>query len=69
MEKYSGNPVIPGEGKTFRSQFSNEQSNGWIMLLAVGDCVEFYGSPDLKEWQYLRFTGSNGVWECPIYFY
>ena len=73
-EKYSGNPVIPGEvGKDFRDPkvFWHEQSNGWIMLLAVGDCVEFYGSPDLKEWQYLsRFTSGStaGVWECPDLF-
>jgi len=43
------------------------------MTLAVKDHIEFYGSPDLKEWIKLSEFGytigaHGGVWECPDLF-
>ena len=71
--KYEGNPVLPNKGKMdFRDPkvFWHEDSNKWIMALAVGDHAEFYSSTDLNEWEFLsefgRDRGANGgVWGCP----
>ena len=71
--KYEGNPVLPNKGKMdFRDPkvFWHEDSNKWIMALAVGDHAEFYSSTDLKEWEFLSEFGRDrgahgGVWECP----
>ena len=41
------------------------------MVLAVGRRVQFYGSPNLKQWEFLsEFTGgcTAAVWECPDMF-
>lgn len=40
------------------------------MTLAVKDHIEFYSSPDLKNWSYESSFGADkgahgGVWECP----
>lgn len=74
--KYEGNPVLPNQGiKDFRDPkvFWHEASNQWVMTLAVLDHIEFYGSPNLKEWGLLGEFGRNegahgGVWECPDLF-
>lgn len=71
--KYEGNPVIPNPGiKDFRDPkvFWHEESHKWVMSLACGDCIRFYGSPNLIEWELLSAFGSEygahgGVWECP----
>ncbi|OXS78711.1 glycoside hydrolase family 32 protein [Domibacillus enclensis] len=71
--KYSGNPVIQNPGiKDFRDPkvFWHEVSQKWIMSLACGDHIQFYGSANLKEWIYLSSFGETygahgGVWECP----
>ncbi|MED4225315.1 glycoside hydrolase family 32 protein [Neobacillus cucumis] len=71
--KYEGNPVIanPGE-KDFRDPkvFWHEESQKWVMSLASGHCIRFYGSPNLIDWELLSAFGSEygahgGVWECP----
>ncbi len=75
-EKYQDNPVLPNASKKdFRDPkvFWHTNSNKWIMVLAVGDHVEFYGSEDLIEWTFLSDFGYNqgshaGVWECPDLF-
>ncbi|MCP3763768.1 glycoside hydrolase family 32 protein [Domibacillus sp. A3M-37] len=75
--KYEGNPVIPNPGiKDFRDPkvFWHEESSKWIMSLACGDHIQFYGSPNLKEWDYLSsfgetYGGHGGVWECPDLIY
>lgn len=75
-EKYSGNPVLPNQGiPDFRDPkvFWHEDSSRWMMILAVKDHVEFYSSPDLKEWTFLSEFGRDagghgGVWECPDLF-
>ncbi|WP_342042682.1 glycoside hydrolase family 32 protein [Bacillus sp. OTU2372] len=71
--KYEGNPVIPNPGqKDFRDPkvFWHEESEKWVMSLASGDCIRFYGSPNLIDWELLSAFGSEygahgGVWECP----
>ncbi|WP_339751910.1 glycoside hydrolase family 32 protein [Algoriphagus aquimarinus] len=75
-EKYEGNPVLPNPGiRDFRdpkvSQITNtDGSKSWVMTLAVLDQINFYSSPDLKNWTLLSEFGKKigahgGVWECP----
>ena len=76
--KYSGNPVIPNPGKRdFRDPkvIWHEQTKKWVMLLAGGDRILIYTSPDLKRkrWTYASEFGEGegshgGVWECPDLF-
>ncbi len=75
--KYSGNPVIPTpEGvRDFRDPkvFWYERAGAighWVMLLAVGQCIWIYTSPDLKTWDKAGEFGAgegahDGVWETP----
>ena len=71
--KYAGNPVIPNRGvRDFRDPkvVRDEANNQWVMVLAAQDRVQFFGSPDLKNWTYLSEWGQGapnhaGVWECP----
>ncbi|MFC5191343.1 glycoside hydrolase family 32 protein [Algoriphagus aquatilis] len=74
--KFEGNPVLPNQGiKDFRDPKVSQviQANGqrlWVMTLAVKDRIQFYGSPNLKEWSLLGEFGQEigahgGVWECP----
>lgn len=71
--KYAGNPVLPNYGiNDFRDPkvFWYASGNKWMMTLAVKDHVEFYSSPNLKEWQRESSFGADrgahgGVWECP----
>jgi fructan beta-fructosidase len=75
-EKYDGNPVLQNPGiRDFRDPkvFRHEESGQWIMILAVLDHVELYGSKDLKAWTKLSEFGKSagahgGVWECPDLF-
>lgn len=74
--KYSGNPVIKNKGDlNFRDPnvFWYEPGKYWVLALAVGDHVEFYASPDLKNWELTGSFGKGqgshgGVWECPNLF-
>lgn len=75
--KYAGNPVLPnsGRGRDFRDPnvFWHEPTGRWIMAVSVFDRVEFWGSPDLKSWDYLSSFGQGigahgGTWECPDLF-
>ncbi|GGP10026.1 glycoside hydrolase family 32 protein [Oceanobacillus neutriphilus] len=75
--KYEGNPVIPNTKiKDFRDPKVSwhEDSKQWIMVLACGDHIQFYGSPNLIDWTYLSSFGKEypshiGVWECPDLLY
>ncbi|HCW07860.1 MAG TPA: glycosyl hydrolase family 32 [Cytophagales bacterium] len=75
-KKYENNPVLKNPGKhDFRDPkvFWHESSKQWIMILAVQDHVELYGSPNLKSWKLLsefgyKFGYHGGVWECPDLF-
>ncbi len=74
--KFAGNPVLPNPGLVdFRDPKVswNELSKQWVMALATGKTISFYGSPDLKKWTKLSEFGSEtgahgGVWECPDLF-
>ena len=69
--KYPGNPVLadPNE-RNFRDPKVNWIKDQWVMALACGQVIRFYGSKDLKEWYFLSDFGTgygshDGVWECP----
>ena len=74
--KYENNPVLKNPGiKDFRDPkvIWHNDSKTWVMILAVSDHVEFYGSRNLLEWQKLSEFGKEygshgGVWECPDLF-
>jgi fructan beta-fructosidase len=71
--KYEGNPVIKNPGaKDFRDPkvIWHEPTKKWVVVLAVKDHTEFWGSTDLKKWSKLSDFGFDygahgGVWECP----
>lgn len=73
FEKYYGNPVITGEGKTdFRDPkvFWNPVKKCYSLVLAAGENVEFYSSPNLKDWEktgefQAGIHGLGGICECP----
>ena len=75
--EYKENPVITvgdtkfGDPKVIR----HEESNQWVMVNIRGGkqgCIEFYGSPNLREWIFLsRFEAAEeapDMWECPDLF-
>ena len=73
--KYAGNPVITYNAPDFRDPkvFWHEQTSKWIVVLAVGQEVQFYSSKNLKEWKYessfgREYGNHDGVWECPDLF-
>ncbi len=74
--KHSGNPVVKNQGvKDFRDPkvFWHADTRKWIMILAVLDHVEIWGSENLKSWSKLSDFGlgygaHDGVWECPDLF-
>ncbi|HKK42016.1 MAG TPA: glycoside hydrolase family 32 protein, partial [Bacteroidales bacterium] len=74
--KYAHNPVIanPGE-KDFRDPkvIRIDSLNKWVMVLAAGQKVEFFGSENLIKWEHMSDFGNDigahgGVWECPDLF-
>jgi fructan beta-fructosidase len=75
-KKYDKNPIVKNPGvKDFRDpKVSWNQSAGkWIMVLAAGDKVKFFSSPNLLEWTFESDFGTGvgahgGVWECPDIF-
>ncbi|MFN8354228.1 MAG: glycoside hydrolase family 32 protein [Spirosomataceae bacterium] len=74
--KYAGNPVLKNKGDVdFRDPkvFWYAPTKRWIMPLAVGEHLEIFASPDLKNWEKTGEFGQNegahgGVWECPDLF-
>lgn len=74
--KYEGNPVITSDHYIdFRDPkvFWHEESKRWVMVLACGQTVCLYHSPNLKEWTFSSEFGEgigshDGVWECPDLF-
>ncbi|CAI6084494.1 Levanase [Paenibacillus sp. JJ-100] len=75
-DKYKGNPVLQHESFVdFRDPkvFWHEQTKEWVMIIACGQSVCLYRSPNLKEWtlgsEFGAGIGSHdGVWECPDLF-
>ncbi|WP_221568230.1 glycoside hydrolase family 32 protein [Alkalihalobacillus sp. TS-13] len=74
--KYEGNPVLINDTKIdFRDPkvFWYEEADKWIMVVATGQTISFYSSPNLIDWQFESEFGNNigvhdGVWECPDLF-
>ncbi|MHA6806232.1 glycoside hydrolase family 32 protein [Salinifilum ghardaiensis] len=74
--KYEGNPVIDNPGiEDFRDPkvIRHEATGRWVLMLAAGDRIMFYGSSDLVRWELLSEFGAErgahgGVWECPELF-
>ena len=48
----------------------DDANNQWLMLLAEGDKIGFYTSPDLKKWTYVSAFEQDGIGilECPDFF-
>ncbi|SEH67359.1 fructan beta-fructosidase [Rheinheimera pacifica] len=71
--KYDANPVLKSPDiRDFRDPKVSwhEDSERWVMSLAVKDKISFYTSTDLKNWQHTGDFGQGigahgGVWECP----
>ena len=73
--RYTGNPVIRNNDDNLRDPkvFWHEETKQWVMALAKGRKmgVEFYTSPDLKNWThqstfFKELSGRPGIqWECP----
>jgi len=71
--KYAGNPVITYNAPDFRDPKVFRFEGKWIVVLAVGQEVQFYSSTNLKEWKYessfgREYGNHDGVWECPDLF-
>jgi len=72
FEKYAGNPVLVSSEEDFRDPkaFWNPEIQKWNMVLAVGQEMWIYSSPNLKDWTFESTFGKGygcheGVWECP----
>lgn len=71
--QYTDNPIIPNEGRPdWRDPNIFWRNGTFVMILAAGDRLQFYGSQNLLKWTYLSDFGvdpnegdKNGVWECP----
>ncbi|MDQ0233088.1 glycoside hydrolase family 32 protein [Metabacillus malikii] len=74
--KYENNPVLTHATKIdFRDPkvFWHEATHKWIMVLATGQTISIYSSPNLKDWSFESEFGEkvgshDGVWECPDLF-
>ena len=71
-KKYKGNPVLDLKRKDFRDPkvFWYEKEKKWVMsvVFPLEHIVQFYSSPDLKQWTFLSDFGPagdiDGIWEC-----
>lgn len=71
--KYAGNPVLESSALDFRDpkviRYIDGPRKRWVMVLAVGNRVDFYRSDDLREWEisgsYTHRLTTPGSWECP----
>ena len=52
--KYENNPVLTSEARDFRDPkvFWYESTKRWIMVLAVGQEMQIFSSPNLKDWTF-----------------
>jgi levanbiose-producing levanase len=76
---YSDEPVMinPTGSSDFRDPkvFWHEPTHKWVMVLAEGQKIGFYSSPNLKNWTYMDSISSHfdygvdiGINECPDLF-
>ena len=68
--KYEKNPVITSNVPDFRDPHMFWYEGKWIMLLAAGQEMQIYSSPNLKDWTMessfgREYGNHDGVWECP----
>ena len=70
--KYALNPVLMSDVPDFRDPkaFWNPEIQKWNLILAAGQEMRVYSSPNLKDWTYESSFGKgygnhDGVWECP----
>lgn len=70
--KYSNNPVLVADVADFRdpNPFWNDDLGKWNLIMACGQEMRLYSSPNLKEWTEesrfgLGLGNHDGVWECP----
>lgn len=76
FDLFDGNPVLDVGSQNFRDPkvFWHEPSMQWIQVVArpIERQVAVYGSPNLREWQWLSDFGPagavDGIWECPDLF-
>ena len=73
FEPYDGNPVMdnPGEAHWRDPKIVwDDERREWLMVLAEGQRIGFYTSPDLKAWTYRSAFERDdlGVLECPDLF-
>lgn len=75
FQRYEGNPVITGTVNDFRDPhvFWNDDIHAWNLILAAGNEVKIYSSPNLKQWTLESSFGKEygahrGWWECPDLF-
>ena len=69
---YVGNPVLSAGIPDFRdpNMFWNEKIGAWNLILAAGQEMRIYSSPNLKDWKEesrfgMGYGNHDGVWECP----
>lgn len=72
FKKYARNPILTSTQRDFRDPkvFWHADTNKWIQILAVGQEMQLFSSPNLKEWKLESCFGEGqgahgGVWECP----
>ncbi len=72
FHKYSGNPVLTADIVDFRdpNPFWNEDIKAWNLIMASGQEMRLYSSPNLRDWKEesrfgLGLGSHEGVWECP----
>ena len=70
--KYPGNPILSADIPDFRdpNMFWNEDIKAWNLILACGQEMRIYSSPNLRDWKEesrfgLGYGSHDGVWECP----
>ena len=75
FKKYERNPILTSAQRDFRDPkvIWHKETQRWIMVLAVGQELQLYSSPNLREWTYESSFGEGqgahaGVWECPDLF-
>lgn len=72
FQKYNRNPILTSTQRDFRDPkvFWHDGTQKWIMVLAVGQEMQFFSSSNLKDWTLESCFGEGhgvhaGVWECP----
>ena len=72
LKKYENNPILTSDIPDFRDPkvFWNPEIQKWNLILAAGQEMRIYSSPNLKDWTYESSFGKeygnhDGVWECP----